>query len=50
MYELFSTNEMWYHQIMKHEAALEQFWNDFVQSHPHLQGQSYFEAFRFGNT
>jgi uncharacterized protein YhfF len=41
---------MWYHQAMNHDAALEQFWNDYVQSHPSLQEQSYFEAFRFGNT
>jgi uncharacterized protein YhfF len=35
---------------MKQDAELEQFWNDFVQSHPYLQGQRFFEAFRFGDT
>ena len=35
---------------MKYDAELEQFWNDYVQSHPSLQGQRYYEAFRFGNT
>ena len=35
---------------MKDDAALEQFWNDYVRSHPSLQGQRYYEAFRFGNT
>lgn len=41
---------MWYHQGMKHDAEIEQLWNDYVQSHPYLQEQRYFEAFRFGNT
>jgi len=35
---------------MKHDAELEQFWNDYVQSHPHLQGQRYYQAFRFDTT
>ena len=35
---------------MKHDEELEQFWNDYVRSHPSLQGQRYYEAFRFGNT
>jgi len=41
---------MWYYPAMKNDAALEQFWNDFVRSHPSLQVQRYYEAFRFGNT
>src|SRR6266516_2393140 len=41
---------MWYHQGMKHEAEIEQLWNNYVQSHPYLQEQGYYEAFRFGNT
>jgi hypothetical protein len=35
---------------MKQDAILDQFWMDYLQSHSALQGQSYFEAFRFGNT
>jgi uncharacterized protein YhfF len=35
---------------MKENAALEQCWNDYARSHPSLQGQRYYEAFRFGNT
>jgi uncharacterized protein YhfF len=35
---------------MKDDTALEQFWNDYVRSHPSLQGLRYYEAFRFGNT
>jgi len=35
---------------MKDDTALEQFWNDFVRSHPFLHGLHYYEAFRFGNT
>ena len=35
---------------MKDDTAIEQFWNDFIRSHPFLQGQRYYEAFRFGNT
>lgn len=35
---------------MKDDAALEQFWNDYVRSHPSLQGQHYYEAFQFGNS
>lgn len=41
---------MWYHHGMKHDAEIEQFWNDYAQSHPYLQAQRYYEAFRFGNT
>ncbi len=45
-----SYNERWYHHGMKDDAELEQFWNHYVRSHPSLQGQRYYEAFRFGNT
>src|SRR5437764_1975543 len=40
----------WYDHNMKDDAALSQFWNDYVRSHPSLRGQHYFEAFHFGNT
>jgi uncharacterized protein YhfF/transposase len=40
----------WYHEGMKDDTALEQFWNDYVRSQPSLQGQRYYDAFRFGNT
>jgi uncharacterized protein YhfF len=35
---------------MKDDLALEQCWNDYIRSHPSLQGLRYYEAFRFGNT
>ncbi len=35
---------------MKDDRELEQFWNDYVRSHPSLRGLHYYEAFRFGNT
>jgi uncharacterized protein YhfF len=35
---------------MKYEAEIEQFWQDYLQSHPHLQAKRYVEAFVFGDT
>ena len=32
------------------DTPLEQFWQNFLQSHPHLKATGYYEAFAFGNT